>query len=148
MTPIPEGPRNERNDGFTLIETALALTVLLAGILAGAHLFGYAVATAHRAELRAHAAFLVALKAGEIRANPTAPAPGGSLDPRNPAAAFHEYLAAAPGGLWKTVRSAGQATHLRLWRIVPGQPLRAEIAVYDVRVPPTRPLAYATAVWR
>lgn len=127
----------ERNEGFTLIETALALTVLLGGILAGAHLFSYAVATSYRAGVRAQAAVLVALKAEEIQASRSAPATGGT-----------EYLRATPAGLWNTVREAGEATHLRVWWIVSGRPVLAGIAVYEVGAGAARPLAHGTVTWR
>lgn len=135
-------------DGFTLIETALALTVLLIAVLTGAHLFTYAEATSHRAGQRAQGAVLVALKAEAIQAEGSAPAPGGSLDPGSPLTGFHEYLKARPDGLWDTVSQAGEATHLRVWRIGTGTPADAEVAVYALGAGGTRPLAYARLPWR
>lgn len=135
MTRIQESRIQESEKGFTLIETALALTVLLGGVLAGAHLLSYAVATSHRAGVRAQAAVLLALKAEEIQASRTAPAAGGT-----------EYLRATSDGLWDTVREAGEATHLRVWRIVSSQPVRAEIDVYAVDGAARR-LAHATVTW-
>jgi len=115
--------------GLTLIESLVAMTILASGIGAAVHVFLYSTVTQIRAERQSRASFLLVRKTEELRlAARDVPAPGGTLDPENPAPGFHESFA---------------DEILCVWQVAAGRPVRIRVAVYSVAA--RRPVLLAQA---
>jgi type II secretory pathway pseudopilin PulG len=124
------GRHDARTGGFTLIETLVTLAVLVCGIVAAAGLFSYAVSAGFVALERSGAAFLVRHKVETLRLEARGPgvAPGGGLDPLDPAPGYHDYpILSSP---W--VVDPGEAGPLlRVWEVESGFPVRIRVAVFS-----------------
>jgi type II secretory pathway pseudopilin PulG len=103
--------------GFTLIETLVAATVLLAGVTVVAHLVAYGLATSFTTRQMGTATFLAVTKLEELRRARAADlSEGGSLDPRAPADGYFDLPIVEAAGL-DPDSGRGSDRFLRLWRI-------------------------------
>ena len=133
--------------GFTLIETLIAMAVLVSGVTAVACLYAHSTATLVRAEREAMASFLVARRMEELRgSSPAGLTGGGGLDPLDPVPGYSLYLAGDGRGRISQRAGPDDATLLLLWEVGDAPPVRIAVAVHSLLPQPGRPgtrLAYA-----
>ena len=126
--------RNER--GFTLIETMIAMAVLVPSLVAVAMLFPQVINTNMSSRQTAVATIVVGEKMEVLRSLPlnhASLAVGGGLDPTSPVTNYHDYVTVANNGVVTASLTSSRTAYLRLWQVTGTNPKTITVVVHSVR---------------
>ena len=132
----------KRNRGSALLETLIALFILVSGLVSVASMFSVTTGVSFRNRQRSTATMLLYEKMEELRSS--GPPPGGSLDSKHPESGFVDYVRFATDGRILVSRDDPGVAYQRVWQVQDvGSPI-ITIAVF-AGIGPALPIELARA---